>query len=905
MKISKTHTPRRASLDVRAVRRGFGVRFGTRGPCGLAAAVLFCAACAVAAPRDGRWVNETLVIVSPGVDAMGGRVPGHWHPFGRARIAVSRERAFTGKSSLKIRLDGPGGCRRILTVPGGKFRMVFSCRIFAPEGQSFDEMPSVRIWGAHEVIAKGRPIERSGEWTQSAIEMDRPPGRLFYFGVWAAPRKGSRAVFYVDRFLLRNKAESLNWLPNPDFEQDASDKRAKIIADFQPDLLNVWTAARLNKDGLFHKHGVRVASWGKVEYDACIDWDKRLEEFKKTAACRDIDGKVVPRKGYPPFTYRMCHHSPVWHEYQKSGLLRILDENDALGQDNLCNPTFRGPKDQCYCPYCQRDFRIYLKKRFSPEQLARMLPCPVEKFSIADYIKRIRPTRPGFKLLDDPAAREFVRAQYIAGKGFIADLAASIRRKARERNRVVPFFGNQGSAWGGTRFPVFSVVISDIVDAQCLEDDLHEPYRRTSRSAWGTLQYRLMRAVTLGRKPVWPLLDVGRFRKWPTAARLFPARALSQGAVPMLIWSPLGWPDQTTYQAHARYARFINANRALFLNRRPAARVALVYSVPTCFWRYFYTYWIYWRAGSRHDLWLGPTARVLEDAHILYEPVVFGHPDLLDDREQLVSLDPYEVLALVDVDCVSDRQAAAVRRFARRGGRVVIVGQFGTRTEDYVPRKRSVLDDLRSDPALADRIVVLPADRVKEFRNLKTPDEKAERAFTALRDALRPAHPLIETNAPRSLTATLWRDAAGGRISLHLVNRNVDLKRHAFRPATDVWVRLRAPADFRFDRVRLLTPDGPASDLPFEREGEMVRFRVPSVECYAIAALTTGRELDAANLIAAARRSIDRARVAGRTPEKAALIALAEAERLYEMRRYAEAEQKAKTAIRAAAIPTP
>lgn len=210
------------------------------------------------------------------------------------------------------------------------------------------------------------------------------------------------------------------------------------------------------------------------------------------------------------------------------------------------------------------------------------------------------PTHPAFKLLDDPIAREFVRAQYIAGKSFIADIAASIREDAAEQNRVVPFFGNQGAAWGGNRFPVFSVIISGVVDAQCLEDFLLEPYNCTSRTAWSALQYKLMRAVSLGRKPVWPLLDTGKFRKWPTGARLFPARALSQGAVPLLMWSPTAWPDEATYRAHANYARFLNANRALFLNRQPVARVALVYSVPTCFWRYFHTYWIYWRAGSNH-----------------------------------------------------------------------------------------------------------------------------------------------------------------------------------------------------------------------------------------------------------------------------------------------------------------
>ena len=854
-----------------------------------------------------RWVRDMLVIVSPGRDALGGKIPGAWYPRGRAKIALSRERAFSGQTSLKIQLRGPnGGCGRLSGLPTGKYRLAFSCRVFVPAGQTFTQMPAVYIWGSGGVvIARGKPVAEAGKWAEAKLEVDRPEGKLFYFGVSATSGKG--AFYYVDKFVLRKKGAEVIPLANADFEQDAGDKRSRIIADFDPDLVNVWSASDLNKDGLFHKHGVRIASWGKVEYDACLDWDKRLEEFKKTAAKRNIDGKIVPRKGHPPFTYQMCHHSPVWHEYQKSGLLRILDDNDALGQDNLCNPTFRGGKDQCYCMYCQRDFRAHLKRRFTPEQLERMLPVPVDEFSIADYIKRIRPTHPGFKLLDDPIAREFVRAQYMYGKGFIADIAASIRQEAAKQGRVVPFFGNQGAAWGGNRFPVFSVVISDVVDAQCLENFPMEPYQRTHRHGWNALQYKLMAAASQWRKPVWPLIDVSQLAKFPTSERLFPAEALSNGAVPMLIWSPHTWASDRTYQTHAEYAQFLNKHRALFLRRRPVARVALIYSVPTCFWRYFFTYWIYWRAGSNHGKWIGVVARVLEDAHIPYDPVIFGHPDLWDDEAQLAALDKYDVLVLTQVDCVSDRQAAAVRRFAERGGRVVIIGQFGTRTEDYVARGKSLMEQFRSTPGLRDRIVSLPSSCVLDFRDLKSDPAKVEKAYAALRDAMRPGSPLVQTDAPRTLWINVWKDVEGHRVALHMVNYDVDMQRHEFRPARNVRITLRLP-DFDFNRVFLLAPDAPAADIPFERKGGAVSFRVPLVRCYAVAVLTTNNELAAANLMATARRNLDRARVAGRSDrasEKTAREALAQAEHLYRARQYTNAEEKAKDAVQASYVQNP
>ena len=871
----------------------------------LFAALLVIFVAAAKAPADDKsaqWVGDVCVIVSPGPDALGGNIPGAWFPRDGSRIALSQDLSFAGRTSLKIQLKGKvGGCGRLAGPSAGKYRLALSCRVFVPEGQTFTQMPAVHIWRSHGiVVARGESVSETGKWVESVLDIERPEGRLFYFGVSASAEDGNRPFYYVDRFALKRNGDEPLPLENADFEQDPEDKRARIIADFAPDLVNVWSAAKLNRDGLFHQHGVRIASWGKVEYDACIDWDKRLEEFKKTAAKRNIEGEVVPREGYPPFMYAMCHHSPVWHAYQKDGLLRILNDNDALGQDNLCNPTFRGGKDQCFCEHCQRDFREYLGKRFSEQQLARMLPVPLDELSIAEHIKRIRPTHPKFKLLDDPIAREFVRAQYMYGKGFIADIASSIRQAATEQGRGVPFFGNQGAAWNGNRFPVFGVVISDVVGAQCLENFPMEPYRRNHRHGWNAFQYKLMCATTRWQKPVWPLIDVTLLSKFPTSERLYPGEALSNGAVPMLIWSPHTWPSETIYDAHAEYARFLNGHRALFLRRRPMARVALVYSVPTCVWRYFFSYWIYWRAASKHGKEIGTVARVLEDAHILYDPIVFGHPDLFDDEAQIAALGEYDVLVLTEVDCVSDRQGAAVRKFAERGGRIVLIGDFGARTEDYIPREESFLEQFQAAPALRDRIVSLPASCVLDFKDLKSEPTKVQKAYTILRDAMQPDNRLIRTDAPKTLWMTLWEDAGSRRVVLHMVNYDVDVERHEFRPATNPKITLRLPKGFDFNRIRLLIPGGPEEPVPFERKGESVLFRVPAVECYAAAVLTTDNELDAANLIETAKRKLDRIHVAAREGEVSddrAVAAIAEAERLFRAARYTEALTKATTAL--------
>ncbi len=867
--------------------------------------------CEAGAGEAGReWVNRVLVQIAPGPDALGGRIPGAWYGRDASRITTTDQQAFNGKNSLKIELRRPsGGCSRITTLPFHGGELELSCRVFVPDGQPFRERPAVAIWrGQGELVARAEPVKQAGRWAESTLRVKRPPGNPFYFGVVASAEGDTRPSFYVGAFLLKRVGDRRHILENADFEDTPRDKRAPLLGDFDPALVNAWRASDLNRARLFTKHGVRIASWGKVEYDAVIDWDKRVEELVAKASKRDIDGNRVTRPAHPPFVNRMCHHSPVWHEYQKAGLTRIVADNDALGQDNLCHPSFRD-NGGCFCRFCERDFRRHLKARFSAAQLAKLLPCPLDQFSIARHVKAVRPDADDKDkaLLDDPLAREFIRCQYMAEKRLLGDIAEAIRQQARSQGRTVPFFGNQGAPWGGTRMPVYSVVIADVVDAQCLEVFLLNPYRNTRRQAWGSLQYRLMRAASCNRKPVWPLLPQEGPRRFPTGAAHHAAEALSNGAVPLLIWSAMSYPPKHVYEAHRRYARLLNEHRALFLDREPLARVALAYSVPTCFWRSFTSDGKYWRTGSNHGRWIGGVARVLEDAHIPCEVVVLGHPDLLDDTQHLAALDRFDVLILTAVDCVSDRQAAAVRRFAERGGRLVVIGNLGARDEECLPRDRTILDELTADAAVKERISVLPDSVVREFMSMKTERATVDRAATALRQAVERGargRRLIRTNAPDTLWMTLWADAGGRRIALHLVNYDVDVERDAFRPARNASVTLRLPARFEFNRLRLLAPGAPAAELPFERKGETVSFRVPSVRCYAIAVLTTDNELDVANQIATARRNLARAPVAGRAgkpPEKTARAALAEAERLYRAGRLADAEEKATAALEASA----
>ena len=55
--------------------------------------------------------------------------------------------------------------------------------------------------------------------------------------------------------------------------------------------------------------------------------------------------------------------------------------------------------------------------------------------------------------------------------------------------------------------------------------------------------------------------------------------------------------------------------------------------------------------------------RVLEQAHVAYDVIAFGHPDLWDDSEALDRLDRYETAILPRAVCMSESQRNAVAEF--------------------------------------------------------------------------------------------------------------------------------------------------------------------------------------------------------------------------------------------------
>ena len=183
---------------------------------------------------------------------------------------------------------------------------------------------------------------------------------------------------------------------------------------------------------------------------------------------------------------------------------------------------------------------------------------------------------------------------------------------------------------------------------------------------------------------------------------------------------------------------------------------------------------------------------------------------IIYDR-QLPDLKRWPVLVLAGCAAMSDAQIAAVTDFVRGGGKLCVVGQVAMHDEWMRPRTR---------PALAD----LPTDAVAR---VEMPNEAVPGIGKLRGDALS-----LRVDCTGPVCAELTSQP--GRRLVHLVNYDPR------KPVENIRVTICIPSDQRAKSVLVADPlrDKDAT-IPFEQEGRRVRFVVPKLSIYALAAIQT------------------------------------------------------------------
>jgi hypothetical protein len=236
-------------------------------------------------------------------------------------------------------------------------------------------------------------------------------------------------------------------------------------------------------------------------------------------------------------------------------------------------------------------------------------------------------------------------------------------------------------------------------------------------------------------------------------------------------------------------------------------------------------------------------ARALEEAHIQYDILIFGHPELWDDRQALARLSKYSAVILPYADSISEAQRAALVEYVRGGGKLIVVGdprrEVGIRTEDYVWRDTPALQPILADPGKG-KIVSVPLEVAKRyFENVRQgrPDpSNFNRLITLLEDERQ----FAALSAPPSVGLNVWKQ--GQKLLLHLVNYAYDVNTDSMNPVQNIKVsipyeELGLP---QLSGVRLFSPDFDSpQDLSFSRERGTISFSVPQLKVWDIVVISS------------------------------------------------------------------
>jgi len=331
----------------------------------------------------------------------------------------------------------------------------------------------------------------------------------------------------------------------------------------------------------------------------------------------------------------------------------------------------------------------------------------------------------------------------------------------------------------------------------------------------------------------YPAHEYGESRRMPSQVVF--AEAYANGGVPVLLFAPSVWKQADTkglmWHVNKEIAQFVSQHRALFVDRSSVADVALVLSLPSLFWRNCTSLRV---LPIKHWDCFTAAASTLEDTHVPYDVLVLGHPDLYDDGPNLARLARYRTVVVPNVDCVSDRQTEAFLSYTEAGGRMVLIGECGTRDEELREREK---------PAFAK----VTAGSLSELDSLTD-------------------GAVVRANLPSTLWLNVWRHGSGPMTSVQMVNYDLDLASDRPRPVKPFRLALRTDGEERFAAAWLVRPEDRAMKLDMEGHGKEVQVTVPSVNLWAIVVFAAEGEWEVRSAAAETRKWLERLRIAARCP---------------------------------------
>jgi hypothetical protein len=228
--------------------------------------------------------------------------------------------------------------------------------------------------------------------------------------------------------------------------------------------------------------------------------------------------------------------------------------------------------------------------------------------------------------------------------------------------------------------------------------------------------------------------------------------------------------------------------------------------------------------------------------HCQHVPLQVAHLEIL---EPTLAQRPIDVLIVPWLRCLRDAQAAAVDRFVERGGKVLFVGECGTRSWEGLTRATNAFAGLlpRAEGAKVafreigqGRTALLPGA-------LDETMESAQRLQGALFDLLGHTPCCVRPDRSPLLLVNLARNSDNNRFWMHLVNYDVDHDpgnvEQAVHPLENVRVCVPLPRGLRAKSVQVYRPGMAEATLTPEAAREGCVVTLPRIDIYALVAVAT------------------------------------------------------------------
>lgn len=448
-----------------------------------------------------------------------------------------------------------------------------------------------------------------------------------------------------------------------------------------------------------------------------------------------------------------------------------------------------------------------------------------DAFDIRRHLERenLTPQRTGHPAVD-PVFREYLLFHHRGVKEFFAALKDWAH--ASYPDRAPPFHLDQPI--GDPRLwecAVAETYVSELVDLVSVEDWRTMPAenfglrsdmnRNVPEKDIRDFVYKLALATGRNDKPVygWDTFggryydDVSSDDYFPMLLRLQAAEAYAMGCRRRFALrdAPMSWRarDGQLPAVLREFVDFLWAHQRFLRDSHPVNQVAVIWSLPTLLWNTVPQWGI--RATDHTSSFHG-TVTLLRESQIPYDVVVFGHPELWPDAENLEDLLTYDAVILPEVECITTAQRTALETVLADGGVLVSCGSPPDRTGTYERQPDGFELFGRAET------LVLDADPGKQ--RLEARSQGGSLIATLNQHGVDSA-----TITPDDTVGINNLVGADGRIQyVHLLNYDYDPEADDFRRKTALEIQL-ADIDDTFGFARYYSPQTIVDLAVTEREG--------------------------------------------------------------------------------------